>query len=180
MKQKKKADLASKFSIQDDLAYNDWLENESQKEPETEDDYIEFLDKPRTVKQLRVLLDLFFVGALGSLIGCYLSFYYLGQRVGALGIIGKILGFLLIVTCIVCYRFENKASKALKSKFQDFITEKRATAIVEEEEIEKEDAGEKDYEGLTDEEKVRRIQEYKESLTKTHNKKSRRFLRWLF
>lgn len=178
MKQKKKADLASKFSIQDDLAYNDWLENESQKEPETEDDYIDFLDKPRTVKQLRVILDLFFAGSLGSLIGCYLSFYYLGQDPGAVGIIGKILGFLLIITCIVCYRYENKASKALKNKFQEFITEKRAEAIVEEEAEEQED--DEEQEEMTDEEKALRIQEYKEDLKKTHNKKSRRFLRWLF
>ena len=100
-----------RWNIGEDVQYNSWLEVASRDENRK----VECLKAERSIKEVRILTDIFFLATVACFLAGYFVFRYLGGVSNGWSVVGKGLGTLLFlgaVTCFVEYRFDRAVQRA--------------------------------------------------------------------
>lgn len=103
-----------RWNIGEDVQYNSWLEVASRDENRK----VECLKAERSIKEVRILTDIFFLATVACFLAGYFVFRYLGGVSNGWSVVGKGLGTLLFLGAVTCFVLEGRSSKVLKKEYR--------------------------------------------------------------
>lgn len=106
--------ISNRWKLGEDIQYNTWLEQASRDENRK----VECLKEERTIKEVRFLMDIFFLATVACFLAGYFAFRYLGGVDNGWGVVGKVLGGIFFLGALACFVLEGRTSKVLKQEYR--------------------------------------------------------------